>query len=129
MIAPNTHTPNDRHYSRNHPITCKVSPKDLAEIESKAKQSGKSRSSFMRDSALKSTVVPATTVPSVNKDQWEQLSRVASNLNQLTYQCHTNKEHPSSDKVISQIAEVRNILHEVRQTLIGESIKGGRDGG
>lgn len=83
----------------------------------------------MRDSALNATVVPATIVPYINKDQWEQLSRVASNLNQLTYQCHTNTEHPSSDKVVSQIAEVRNILHEVRQTLIGESTKGGGDGG
>lgn len=129
MISSNTHTQNERQLSRIHAITCKVSSKDLAKIESKIRQSGKSRSSFMRESALASTVIPAMPVPKINQEQWGELSRVASNLNQLTYLCHTRKEHPFSDKVISQIAETRKLLHEVRQTLIGESIPGGKDGG
>ncbi len=126
MINPNTPIPDERYYSRNQPITCKVSPKDLAEIEAKALQAGKSRSGFMRESALNATVVPAVTVPAINQQQWEELARVTSNLNQLTLLCHLNKEHPSSDKVISQIAEARNLLHEVRQALIGNEPKGGK---
>lgn len=123
-------TPNDRPYSRTLPLTCKVSSNDLDKIQAKVKETGKSLSQFLRDSALCAKVVPAQAIPGINEDQWQELSRVASNLNQLTFLCHTQEQTPLSKEVISSLAETGNILHEVRQALLGKPIqvKGGDNG-
>jgi uncharacterized protein (DUF1778 family) len=133
MIAPNTPiTPNERCLSRILPITCKVSSKDLSAIQAKASVAGKTLSRFMRDSALNSEVTPTQNIPAINEEQWQQLSRVASNLNQLTFLCHTQEKTPLSKEVISDIAATRNLLHEVREALLGnhnkeEESNGGQD--
>ena len=94
----------------------KVSAKDWAIIADKIKASGLTISEYLRASALSSTVNPPIIIPSINLDNWHDLARLGSNLNQIALQLHAKGVvNPHLTEVIDQI---RSLLAEVRAALI-----------
>lgn len=107
------------HDSRTIPVTCKLSPADLAVLEPKASKAGKTMSSFLREAGLSSTVQPVTVLPTVNRDQWRELSKVAANLNQLAHHCNLGMDDPRTDKALALMETMQGQLAEVRSSLLG----------
>ncbi|MBC2594868.1 plasmid mobilization relaxosome protein MobC [Ruficoccus amylovorans] len=111
--------------ARNIPVTCKLSAADLAVISRKSAAAGKTHSTFLRDAALASHVQVSPAIPTINGDQWWALSKVASNLNQLTHICHISEASPNSGRVLETLDELRQQLASIRADLIRQE-KGGR---
>jgi hypothetical protein len=103
-------------YSKVITLGTKVSAKDWAIIAAKIKESGLTVSEYLRASALSSTVNPPTLIPQINFDNWHDLARLGSNLNQIALQLHVKGVvNPYLTEVIEQI---RSLLAEVRAALI-----------
>ena len=104
-------------HSRLITLATKVSSIELAAIEKKLEAVvGLSMSEFLRKSALSSTVNPAVIIPSINLEQWHDLARLGSNLNQIALQLHTKGVvNPYLSETIEQI---RELLAVVRVALI-----------
>ena len=106
----------DSPYSKVITLGTKVSAKDWAIIAGKVKASGLTISEYLRASALSSTVNPPIIIPSINLDNWHDLARLGSNLNQIALQLHVKGVvNPYLTEVIEQI---RSLLAEVRAALI-----------
>jgi hypothetical protein len=106
-------------YSRRIPVTSKLSPADLEVVQPKATAAGKTLSTYLRDSALGSTVQASAVIPAVNQEQWRELSKAAANLNQLTHRCHTGEDYPASARAQATLDELSQVLSQIRSTLIG----------
>ncbi len=111
--------------ARNIPITCKLSAADLAVISRKATAAGKTHSTFLRDAALASHVQVSPAIPAINRDQWRELSKVASNLNQLTHLCHIDGIGSRAVGVLALLERLRPQLADIRADLLRQE-KGGR---
>lgn len=107
-------------FSRRIPITSKFSPADLEAVQPKAKAAGKTLSTYLRDSALDSTVQPRATIPAINAEQWRELSKATANLNQLVHRCHIGQEHPASRQAQVTLDALIQTLAQIRAALLGE---------
>lgn len=107
-------------FSRCIPITSKFSPADLEAVQPKATAAGKTLSTYLRDSALSSTVQPTATIPAINAEQWRELSKATANLNQLAHRCHIGQEHPGSRQAQATLDALTKTLAQIRAALLGE---------
>lgn len=124
MIKNHANTKTRNRHSRRIPITSKFSPADLEAVQPKATAAGKTLSTYLRDSALSSTVQTSIKIPAINAEQWRELSKVTANLNQLAHRCHIGQEHPGSRQAQATLDALTQTLAEVRTALLG-----GSDGG
>lgn len=103
---------------RTHTVSTRFNPAELKELDRLSTSVGLRRGEYLRLAAFQS--LPAT-IPELNKEAWLELSRAASNLNQIAYQL--NKKGVEIDV---DIEEVGNMLAYFRQILIevGEGYEG-----
>lgn len=98
---------------RKNFVNIRLSDDELKAIDSYRKETKLSRSTYMRETAIGN---PPRVIPSVNRNQWVELSRLASNLNQLAYEAHLGCFHSETESVIKDTLQ---ILREVRNLLVG----------
>lgn len=108
-------------FSRRIAITSKFSPADLEAVAPKATAAGKTLSTYLRDSALSSKVQSHTPIPAICQEQWRELSKVTSNLNQLAHRCNVGQEHPASPQAQATLDALTQILAQVRAALLGDN--------
>ena len=99
---------------RKNFVNTRLSDDELRLLDSLRESSSLSRSSYLRQSALG---VQPKIIPSVNRQQWVELSRIGSNLNQLAYAVNRDGSIPSS--IGQSIEETKALLAQVRNLLIG----------
>lgn len=98
---------------RTATIGVRVSATERAALESKAAQVGVPPAALLRLAAL--AVVPRA-VPAVNREQWVELARTASNLNQLTRALQGGAPVSISAELLERL---RVELHATRCALLG----------
>lgn len=107
--------PKPPHEQRRHAVSCRLTDAESEMLD--ARRGNVSRGEYLRLAALKA---PPRVVPEINKVAWSDLSRAASNLNQLTRAINEKrwplKEGPTAQQTIT---DLRASLNEVRAKLIG----------
>ena len=98
---------------RKNFVNIRLSDDELKAIDSYRKETKLSRSTYMRETAIGN---PPRVIPSVNRNQWVELSRLASNLNQLAYEAHLGRFHSETEGVIKDTLQ---ILRDVRNLIVG----------
>ena len=98
---------------RQNFINVRLNDDELKTIDSYRKENNLSRSTYMRETAIGN---PPRVIPSINRSQWIELSRLASNLNQLVYEAHLGHYHSETESVIK---DTQKILKDVRNMLVG----------
>lgn len=95
--------------NRTHTISTRLNDVELRELDQKCAELNMQRGEFLRTAALHKL---PDQIPQINRDQWVELSRTASNLNQLAH-------HLNSSEIAPEISEVRKLLAEFRDSLVG----------
>lgn len=126
MIKNHANTAKGNRFSRRIPITSKFSPADLEAVQPKATAAGKTLNTYLRDSALGSTVQTSAKIPAINAEQWRELSKATANLNQLAHRCHVGQEHPGSRQAQTTLDTLTQTLAQVRAALLGDIDGGGQ---
>lgn len=107
--------PKPLHEQRRHAVSCRLTDAESELLD--ARRGNVSRGEYLRLAALKA---PPRVVPEINKVAWSDLSRAASNLNQLTRAINEKKwpleNAPSAEQTLTYL---RASLNEVRAKLIG----------
>lgn len=94
----------------------RLSPRELNSIRDRASEAGLSVSTFIRQSALSSTVRAA---PTVSIRQWSELAPLASNLNQIAHRLNAAPEDRLTPDDRKTIAALHDLLREIRLRLLG----------
>ena len=89
-------------------IGVRVSPHEMAALQTKAAFMGVTPAQWLRQAALVRRLPPAP-VPAVNREHYAELARLSANLNQLAW--HANR----GDAVIVDVDLLRRVGTEVRQ--------------
>jgi hypothetical protein len=93
----------------------RVNPSESALLDSKAADMGITAGDFLRQAGL-TRRLPSPPVPAVNRQEYADLAKLASNLNQLAHQANSGAPVAVSDALLHQVAgEVRRL----RQALLG----------
>jgi hypothetical protein len=96
---------------RQHPITCRVTDDELQHIE---KFRGRmTKGEFIRTAALKRQM--PRPIPEINIKHWNQLAKLASNINQITKKINAG-EKPKLNKAL---IDTYNKIQLLRKQLIG----------
>lgn len=95
------------------PIKIFLSDDERSSIESKAHSSGLALSSFIRRVALGAKV---STIPQPNAEKWQDLARLAGNLNQLARAANS---YAAVEVDSTLLMEVAVLVRSLRQDLIG----------
>lgn len=100
---------------RLHSVSCRLTDAELATLDERRGEV--SRGEWLRRAALSQ---PPRVVPTINKEAWSELSRTASNLNQLTRALNEGRWQ-SGDREAAQksLRMVWDQLKVVRAQLIG----------
>ncbi len=98
---------------RKNFINVRLNDDELNTIDRYRMETNLSRSAYMRETAIGN---PPRVIPSINRDQWIELSRLASNINQLAYEAHLGRFHSETEGVIKDTLQ---ILRDVRNLLVG----------
>ncbi len=98
---------------RNLSINVRFHESEMEAIDRFRAGSKLSRSAYIRQTALST---PPVVIPSINREQWAELSRVASNLNQLA---HLANDGFLSHSTEIEILKAKDLLRDVRSALIG----------
>jgi hypothetical protein len=113
----------DKRNSRLLTVSTKVSLADLAALEEKASQAGLTMSSYVRQAAVSGQVQPKMIIPTINRQDWGELGRLAGNINQIATRLHQGGAIGASD--LAALAEIRKFLGQVRAALIGLEVPHG----
>lgn len=98
-------------------VSTRVSDSELAVLRAKAVQMGMKPADWLRQAAL-SRRLPSPPAPAINRIQYAELGRLASNLNQLTKAANQGTNVIVSDDLLSKVlAEVGTL----RLALLGVS--------
>ena len=95
---------------RTHCVSVRLSTAELEQLDQR--RGPLQRGEWLRVAAL--DVLPPT-IPELNRDAWEALSRSASNLNQLAYRLNTGD--------VPELGEVLAELRAFRSALIGARLR------
>jgi len=100
---------------RRHTVSTRFNKAELHELDRLSTSVGLRRGEYLRLAAFQA--LPPT-IPELNKQAWQELSKAAGNLNQIAYQLNRKGVEVEVD-----IREVENMLAYFRQILIevGES--------
>jgi hypothetical protein len=96
---------------RTHTISTRLNDEELNLLNQKCAEYKMQRGEFLRTAAIHK--LPPQ-IPQVNAEQWVELARSASNLNQIAH--HLN--NAGSDYYISEIETIRKELSNFRNTLL-----------
>jgi hypothetical protein len=100
---------------RARTIGVRVNPSESALLDSKAAAMGITAGDFLRQAGL-TRRLPSSPVPAINRQEYADLARLASNLNQLAHQANSGAPVAVNDALLHQVAgEVRRL----RQALLG----------
>lgn len=80
---------------RKHPVTCRLTDAESEKVD--GLRGGMTRGEWLRTAALGK---PPATIPAINQAAWLELSRAASNLNQLAKQSHSEAVEASEELAI-----------------------------
>jgi hypothetical protein len=112
---------------RNRYQTLRVTEDESRELVEHARYAGLSVSQLVRQRALGQRA-PVAAAPALNREAYQELSRTASNLNQLTH--HLNQVQLSGQVQVIDLAQVRALLEKtidqvaaLRADLVGASKK------
>lgn len=94
------------------PITLYATPVELERLKAQAERSGMNYSAFVIASAVGKIIRP---VPSINQTQWAELSRLASNLNQLARAANAGR----ADVDPALLKDTKVQLQAIRSALVG----------
>lgn len=95
---------------RDHCVSVRVNDDELERIDILRRLTGSQRGEFLRIAALHPNRLPPQ-VPALNREAWTELSRAASNLNQLAMKSNFGDHVP--------LAQVRDELAAFRSALLG----------
>lgn len=98
---------------RWHSVSCRLTDDELALVD--ARRGKVRRGEWLRLSALSK---PPCIVPELNRVAWVDLSRSASNLNQIAHAINAG-DVPADDDLVSVIQELRVDLAALRLAMIG----------
>lgn len=98
---------------RKNFINVRLNNDELETIDRYRKETNLSRSTYVRETAIGN---PPRVIPSINREQWIELSRLASNLNQVAYEAHLGRFHSETEGIIK---DTQRILRDVRNLLVG----------
>lgn len=105
--------PKDASDRRWHSVSCRLTDDELALVD--ARRGKVRRGEWLRLAALSK---PPRIVPELNRAAWVDLSRTASNLNQITHAINSGSIASSGD-LSSVIADLRHDLDALRLAMIG----------
>lgn len=105
--------PKDASDRRWHSVSCRLTDAELALVD--ARRGKVRRGEWLRLAALSK---PPRVVPELNRSAWVDLSRTASNLNQLTHAMNGGSL-PSSGDLASVLDALRADLDALRLAMIG----------
>lgn len=80
---------------RKHPVTCRLTDAENEKVDNL--RGGMTRGEWLRTAALGK---PPATIPAINQTAWLELSRAASNLNQLARQGHSEAVEATEELAI-----------------------------
>jgi hypothetical protein len=95
---------------RQHPITCRVTDSELEHIDT-LRCEKMTRGEFIRTAALKRKMPKK--IEAINIKQWNELAKLANNINQLARVANANKQVKYNDffnKLYKQIQKTRKEL-------------------
>lgn len=95
---------------RLHAVTCRLTDAELARCE--ASRGALTAGEWLRVGAL--SALPPAPPPALNLSAWQELSRAASNLNQIA-----KKVSSQTNNLSSEIEDIRAALADFRAQLIG----------
>jgi hypothetical protein len=101
--------PKSKSELRQHAITCRVTDAELEHIEKS--KGGMTKGEFIRTAALKKQM--PRPVSEINIKQWNELAKLANNINQLARVANANKQVKYNDffnKLYKQIQKTRKEL-------------------
>ena len=100
---------------RNFGINVRLTADERAFLEEIAGKGGVGE--YMRSLSLGRRPKLAHQIPAINQEAWTELSRTASNLNQLAYRFNSG-DSVNTDEVSAALEECRNLLGDVRHILL-----------
>ncbi|WP_157888372.1 plasmid mobilization protein [Neptunicoccus sediminis] len=101
---------------RDHQITVRLTGSEHRKLQQAT--SGRSIAALVRDRLLGLSKETGPQVPLVNRQAWIDLSRTASNLNQMCYRLNTGGR-PEVDRILPLLSLLQRNLEQVRAGLIG----------
>ncbi|WP_069298986.1 plasmid mobilization protein [Neptunicoccus sediminis] len=101
---------------RDQQITVRLTECEYRKLQQAA--SGSSVAALVRDRLLGLSMESVPQVPLVNRQAWIELSRTASNLNQMSYHLNTGGR-PEVDRILPLLYLLQRDLEQVRAELIG----------
>ena len=111
---------------RTATIGVRVSEAEYAALRTKAEAMAMTPAQWLREAAL-SRRLPAPPVAAINGEQYEELGRLAANLNQLTRLAHVNQEVVVAEallrKLSGEVTRLRFALVGLDANTGDESIK------
>jgi hypothetical protein len=89
---------------RTYPISCALTCEEIAKLD--AQRGGMGRGAYLREAAFGN---PPPVVPAINKEAWVDLSRSASNLNQIARRLNSG-DALKVDEILIALASFRSRL-------------------
>jgi hypothetical protein len=102
---------------RTHIVMARFNSEELNRLDALRDLFAMSRAKYMRTRALSETLPQSTVVPELNRKAWVELSRSASNLNQIAH--HLNIAELEDKKInLINISLISQALNDFRNKLI-----------
>src|SRR5271170_460134 len=102
---------------RSAVIPVRFAPEERTALFEQAKKFGLSLSEFVRRAALKRRMPPAPP-PQINRDLYQELSRIGNNLNQVARKIHEGAVSVDLE-LVSTLTELRGVVKEVGMKVLG----------
>lgn len=96
-------------------IGVRVSPPELAALQTKAQQMGMTPAHWLREAAL-ARRLPSPPVPAINREHYVELARLSANLNQLTRSANSGQAVTVADSLLQTLTDE---VARLRLALIG----------
>jgi hypothetical protein len=101
---------------RTHMVMVRFNVAELERLNTLRGLFGMSKSEYLRSRALSDVMTKGFKVPELNRQAWIELSRAASNLNQIAHHLNATQAEELG------IAEISQALSHFRESLIGASV-------
>jgi Bacterial mobilisation protein (MobC) len=102
---------------RSEVVPIRFSKEERDSLLSQAKSFGVSLSEFVRRAALKRRLPPAPP-PQINRDIYQELSRIGNNLNQVARKIHEGAVSVDLE-LVGTLTELKGVVKEVGMRVLG----------
>lgn len=103
------------HERRTVNLTVRLTEGEAADLTTRAAELGLAAGPFLREAAL-ARRLPSPPVPELNRTAWADLSKLASNLNQLARLAHAGQLADVGPEILDDLA---NQVQALRRELLG----------